>query len=81
MSAESVGYWGALVADELYGVREVNISAIILLPNLNLSNEGETAVIVRVSYESGFEEADEVMFVGGLSERGGKKFSREDSGA
>jgi hypothetical protein len=51
MTAESVGQRGAVVADELCGVREVSIGALLPFPNLNLSNGGVTALVVRVSDE------------------------------
>jgi hypothetical protein len=38
LTPKRVGYWCVFVADELCGVREVNIGAIFQLPNLNLSN-------------------------------------------
>jgi hypothetical protein len=82
VSTESVGHRGVFaVTDEICGVREVSIGAVFPFPNLILSNGGVAAFVVRVSYESGFDEADEVRFVGGGWKRAGKMFVGEDSGA
>jgi hypothetical protein len=54
--------------NELCGVREVSIGAVLPFLDSNLPSRGGTVIVVRVSYEFGFEEADEVRFRGGLGE-------------
>jgi hypothetical protein len=81
LTVESVSQRGVLATDELSGVREASIGVVFPFPNLNLSNGGVTALVVLVADEFGFEEADEVGFVGGGASRGRNKFIEEDNGA
>jgi hypothetical protein len=78
---ESVGHRGVFVADELCGVREVSIGAFFNFQFESCYNWGVAALVVRVSDEYEFGEADEVGFVGEWFEQGTKTFFGEDTGA
>jgi hypothetical protein len=71
---------GVFVADELCSVREASIDAVFAFHILNLSNGEVTALVVRVSYEYGFEETNEVRSVGGGLSEGGRSSSGRTAG-
>jgi hypothetical protein len=69
-AAEGVGKRDVCIADELRGVRDLIVCAVLPFSYVNLFNRGVSVTGVRVPEESWFEKADEVWFADGGSERG-----------